>query len=895
MLSLLENRGSQRSSIMRLTWSINRILVAAYLPFRSVATWIALAVVGLIVCSEAQGQVLPSLAEAEPAYLAGNYELALEQSRVAIERGIWNEKWYLLGIRTAMTLGQRETADTFLQAGLTKFASSIQLRWLGAQLYREAGRKDDAAKLLAEIADLSERAAWRYTDRANRTVMARYLLDQGSDPKVVLQDMLDRVKTQDPKFVDAYLATAELALSKHDYQMAADELQEAIQIDASNPELFWRLGQAFLPSDPGVAMSHWQHCLELNPKFVPCLLSLADRAIDGENRGLAETLLDQVQSINPNEPTQYIYRSLLSFLDGDLAAYEQWRSRALDCSPDNPHLYHLLGRKLSQKYHFAEGVEYQRRAIELDPLLEPAQLQLGQDLLRLGDDSGWELIEQVRSRDPFQVTAFNLTQLQSELAKFETLETPDFVVRMTARDAELYGEEVIEILEAAKTHLEARYDYQLPGPVLVEIFARPSDFAVRTFGVPGVDGYLGVCFGQLITVSGPAEQSPPETSWQSVLWHELTHSYTLGKSHHRIPRWLSEGLSVREEGLRDPAWQRSSGTAERERILSEDSPAVSQLSELFLKPQSSEDIGFAYFLSGWVAEFLEQESGIEGIQGLLADLGTGLSFEEAIGRRWGSMESVDQRFAEYARRRALTEGLLDPAMAPHFESLFASDEDPESVAELRELHSGATLQRTEIEKLELEEQREEAIQRLRELDAELPAIVERSSIWLSLLRLSRETTQPEIEREILLKIIRDGSYETAILDRASELAEAASDLESLQLLAHKRFEIDPLSASTHQLLANTSIARNEPKKAVTALQRLLTFPNSNLLQTRVQLAEQWIAIEEWESAEKQLVLVLLQAPRAREVLRLYQQVRESTAQDSVPEPASPPLTLPDNQ
>ncbi len=43
-------------------------------------------------------------------------------------------------------------------------------------------------------------------------------------------------------------------------------------------------------------------------------------------------------------------------------------------------------------------------------------------------------------------------------------------------------------------------------PVIVEIFPQHKEFAVRTFGLPGADGLLGVCFGRVITANSPASQ-----------------------------------------------------------------------------------------------------------------------------------------------------------------------------------------------------------------------------------------------------------------------------------------------------------------------------------------------------------------------------------------------------
>ena len=46
----------------------------------------------------------------------------------------------------------------------------------------------------------------------------------------------------------------------------------------------------------------------------------------------------------------------------------------------------------------------------------------------------------------------------------------------------------------------------LKEPVIVEIFPQKKEFAVRTFGLPGADGLLGVCFGRVITANSPASQ-----------------------------------------------------------------------------------------------------------------------------------------------------------------------------------------------------------------------------------------------------------------------------------------------------------------------------------------------------------------------------------------------------
>ena len=51
------------------------------------------------------------------------------------------------------------------------------------------------------------------------------------------------------------------------------------------------------------------------------------------------------------------------------------------------------------------------------------------------------------------------------------------------------------------------------------------------------------------------------------MWHELCHVVTLAKTKNRMPRWLSEGISVYEERLRNAAWGQRMNGPYRELIL----------------------------------------------------------------------------------------------------------------------------------------------------------------------------------------------------------------------------------------------------------------------------------------------------------------------------------------
>ena len=69
-------------------------------------------------------------------------------------------------------------------------------------------------------------------------------------------------------------------------------------------------------------------------------------------------------------------------------------------------------------------------------------------------------------------------------------------------------------------------------------------------------GALGACFGRVVTLDSPRARPPGKFNWEATLWHELAHVITLQMSKQRVPRWLTEGISVYEEQRARPEWGR---------------------------------------------------------------------------------------------------------------------------------------------------------------------------------------------------------------------------------------------------------------------------------------------------------------------------------------------------
>ncbi|MEC9091281.1 MAG: tetratricopeptide repeat protein, partial [Planctomycetota bacterium] len=560
----------------------------------------------------------------------------------------WRVDWRLLKIHSEIKLGNYAQAGKSATEALQRHTGDIRVRWTARHAYRLNNEEEKASLMIAQIDQLVKNSPWRYSDAEDRIVIGKMMLEVNADAKQVLELFFDSAKKVKPSLVDNYLVAADLALSKNDFALAAQEAQAGLKRHPQNAELHFRLARALWGTDREPAIAALTKTLELNPSHCEALLFQSERAIDQEDYAGAEILIEKILKINARQELAFAHKAIIAHLRGDYAAEKLFRQQALSSWAKNPRVDHTIGRKLSQKYRFREGAAYQKLAIEFSPDFVPAKIQLAQDLLRLGrEEEGWELVAETNKLDAYNVLMHNLQTLHDEISSFAALEKDGIIVRMSAREARLYGPEVLSLLTEAKAKLTQKYDYQFDQPVIVEIFPRQSDFAIRTFGMPGGAGFLGVCFGHLITANSPASQGENPTNWKSVLWHEFCHAVTLGKTQNRMPRWLSEGISVYEERLRNPGSGEKISPTYRKIMLSEELTPVSKLSAAFLRAESPIHLQFAYYESSLVIEYLVKHYGIETLKKILVDLGAGISVNESLQRYTGSLTELDAKFKKF--------------------------------------------------------------------------------------------------------------------------------------------------------------------------------------------------------------------------------------------------------
>jgi tetratricopeptide (TPR) repeat protein len=618
---------------------------------------------------------------------------------------------------------------------------------------------------------------------------------------------------------------------------------------------------------------------------VPSLLLVADGKIDAEQYDEAEKVLTQIAAVNAHHPRALAYRAVIAHLRNQPDSEKLHRTAALKHWPSNPEVDHLIGQKLSQKYRFAEGEQYQRQSLAFAPNYLPAKAQLAQDLLRLGrEEEGWKLAGEVYERDGYSVLAHNLVTLQDSVLRFRTLDGDGILVRMDAREADIYGARVLALLKRAKHDLGAKYDVKLPEPVIVELFPKQEDFAIRTFGLPGGAGFLGVCFGTVITANSPASQSASPSCWEATLWHEFCHVVTLNKTNNKMPRWLSEGISVYEERQADSTWGQTMSPQYREMILGDDLVPVSELSGAFLSPKSPVHLQFAYYESSLVVEFLVQKYGLDTLKRVLVDLGVGMPINDSLGRYAGSIQALDAEFAKFAREKA--NGMASQAdwSEPELPRRASAEliaayvkEHPTNYAALRRL----------AERLIADDQWQAAKEPLEKMRELYPADGAANGPYALLAQVHRELKETSEERTMLEKLAALSDDDVEMFARLAEMTAEAGDWEATRKVALRWLAVNPLIAEPHRRAAAAAEALDDHALAVESYQAQLLLSPFDPAQAHYQLAAALVKTGDLPAAKRHALLALEETPRFRAAQRLLLTIVDEMQKSTPPNDEKP--------
>jgi tetratricopeptide (TPR) repeat protein len=861
----------KQSLSMAFSWPVSLLLIGCGL---------------FLLISSASAQTLQ---DAQKDFLHGNYDAVIKSAKKQIEEGDYSGDWRVLLVKSLLTVGRYAEAHTNALRALDEYSGALEKRLLARETYLYQNDPAGANEQLSELQQLIETRSG-YFHNNEPVALGRALLLLGVEPRLVLDNCFRPAESSVPPMREAFLASGQLALDKHDFKLAADVFRAGLKKFPDDPDLHWGLAKAFESGDRTEMLAAIQAALDVNPQHIPSLLLLADHLIDAEEYDEAQKQLDLVLKVNPHRPEALAYRSVLAHLHNDTASEQKYRNDALAFWKSNPQVDYLIGYKLAQKYRFAEGAAAQKRALDFDPTYLPARRELAQDFLRLGqDDEGWKLADEVRARDDYDVEIYNLVTLHDQIAKYQKLTNADFIVRMQSHEAQLYGASVLDLLSQAKATLSRKYGVELTQRTLVDIFPEQKDFGVRTFGMPDNPGYLGVCFGSVITANSPASQAANPANWKDVLWHEFCHVITLNETKNRMPRWLSEGISVYEERQAHPAWGERMDLAYREMILHGQLTALSELSGAFLAPKNGQSLQFAYFESSLVVEYIVQQYGLDSLKQILKDLGDGKEVYQAIAAHTCPLPDLEKKFAAYAKTQAenLAPGIDLESPPDHAETErsgtptpflplpHAGSSDSDAVA-WKQAHPKNYYVRFERAQKLLEAKKwAEAKTVLEPLAADYAG--ERRAdnpLWL-LAAAERHLGDTNAE---LATLQRFSEHESDFVDsyvRLIEITRSRQDWPAVTKYAQQLLAINPLIATPYTALAEAGAASGQNDVAIDANRKLLLLNPPDAVKVHFQLARLLHNRADSETEAKRQVLQALEdAPRFRDAQQFLLEIED---------------------
>jgi tetratricopeptide (TPR) repeat protein len=679
----------------------------------------------------------------------------------------------------------------------------------------------------------------------------------GQDDPQLFKDALrafDEAIARDPDNVDARVRLAELFLEKYNSADASSALEEAERRAPDDARvLLARARVSDFDGAPGVLLLV-ERALAAAPKRVEARVFKAELLLEQEDFEGAARYAEAIVADDPASVPALSVLAAARYLQGDTARFEEAKRKARARNPRSAELYNRLAEQSARNRLYAEAVAFAGQATALDPRSWRGLGLLGLNQLRVGAIAeGRRNLEASFKGDPYNVWIKNTLDLLDTLPKYRETETPHFRLVVHGKESELLAPWVGELAEEAYAALSARYGHRPAAPIRLEVYPSHGDFSVRTVGLAGL-GALGVSFGKVLAIDSPSARPIGQFNWGSTLWHEIAHAVTSGATAGKVPRWLGEGLSVREERRARPGWGDDVTLEFLRALKGGELLPVAALNFGFMRPTSPEQVPISYYQASLLVEWIEAQRGFPKILELLAAYRDGATTERAFARVMGTpLEELDRAFFAHLRERfGAALGQLD-----EFETQRAA---------------GAALFQ--------QKKPAEAAPLLERARAAFPEYAGEGSPYGFLARIYKEQGAPDKAEEMLARLtaVNESDYH-AHLELAA-LREARGDLAGAAAALDRAVYIWPFEAGLHQRLAGLHARLGGRAQVVRARRALVALDPVDRPEALYQLALALSEAGDPAGARREVLRALEIAPRfqrAQELLlRLHDERRPNS-------------------
>ena len=764
-----------------------------------------------------------------------------------------------LKARAAIARGRYADAEAALRPVAARAPTSEAALELGL-LQQMLGHADAAAPVLEKVAALAETS--NDANELARGARALRGLGRYREANAAYRD----AAAASPNDAAINTAWGDLFREKFQSGEALKSYQIALQSDATWVAALMGSARTLADENPPQAVALAKRALDINGSSVDAYVFLAEQAADADHNDEARESLKKALAVNPNSLDAHALVAALAYLEDKQADFEAEVEKTLAIAPNYGDVYGIAGERAAHAYRFDEAVVLTRRALALDPKNPRTLANLGIQLLRTGDEeTARQVLEASWKIDDYDAVTKNLLDMLDKVDTFVTIRDGDLIVRMAKDEAPVLQEYAVPLAHEALRTLSAKYEFSPRGPILIEIFPRHDDFAVRTLGLPGMIGALGACFGRVVTMDSPKAR-PGEFQWEATLWHELTHVITLQMSNQRLPRWLSEGISTYEEKKARPEWARQMDVEFAGMLDRNETIALTDLNAAFQNPKL---ISIAYYEASLLVDHIVQTYGDAGLRRLVRSFSQGFDSETAFkttlntdfaGMQDGFDKTLDKMFASL-------KGVVNPPKDVDLSRMPLED--------LRKLASdnprSYPVQLFLGHKLRQSGQVDEAVQAFERAAALLPIAQGKDSPHWQLAEIALEKNdrmRATTELQALVAVDFDN------IEAARKLAgllrqTGVEDPAKLRPVYERITAVDPFDAEAHATLGRLAMQRNEPDVAAREFRTVIALAPVDRAAAYTDLAESYWKSGKKAEAKRQTLAALEIAPsyeRAQELL-----------------------------
>ncbi len=658
-------------------------------------------------------------------------------------------------------------------------------------------------------------------------------------------EVFREVIKENPKNAEYRVQWGLLFLERFNPDEAAGLFEEALKIDKDNAQAYLALSRAESEGFTKKAVEDAQKAAMLDPKLYQAHEQLAYLALEDNDEDAAAKEADKALAISPEALDGMAIHLAIDLLHDKTDS--PWADRILKVNPAYGEAYTTVGHFFFINRRYDEERHAYERALELNPRLWDARAQLGVNLMRLGFDvEARQQLEECYNAGYTSYETVNTLRLLDSYKDFVTYRTPTYILRLHKKEAELLRPYVETEIERNIAAYDQKYQMKLKGPVQVEVYPEKEDFAVRTSGMPGLGGILGVTFERVVALDSPSSREPGSFHWASTLRHEMSHVYVLEATNSRVPRWFTEGLAVYEETAARADWGDRLDPEAIHAIQHKLLLPVADLDRGYIRPSYPSQVIVSYFQGGKICSY--------------------------IAEKWGYSKLVDMvhAFAKLETTPEVFKNVLNISTTD-FDKQFLEWLDAQTKVTVDHFDQWREKLKGMVADVRAKKY-DEAIATGNTIRDWYPDYVEAGSVYELLADAYTAKEDKDDARKQLEKYNDVGGRDVKLIERLATLEEEAGDPKRAAAALDRLNYIYPEDQELHKRLGDLWLAQNNVTGAIREYQALLALKPLDQAASHFQLAEAYRKANQLDQARDEVYAALEAAPGYKPAQKLLLEI-----------------------